>query len=233
MESHGAVRAGILGIESVRRQECLEVFDRLVGGYSVGNEQLMSPGRGCQMSVQPLPQNIVQRHCPHQTALALDGEDAFSEGLGRCGGVHTEALMDAQGSVTAQVHVVLPPRRQGAHQHSVEFRGAPGAVYAADPAAPEEQLAVVRQLIAGIGHQVVEKTNGRQVGFDGGGRFAASLEELHIGKDVLWGNVGVPSRQEAAEAEHGLVIALLGAEAALPVVADQLVQLGDQILKML
>lgn len=127
-----------------------------------------------------------------------------------------EALMDAQ----------------GAHQNPVELRGAPGAVCTASRAALEEQFAVAWQLIAGAWHQVVKKAERRQVSFDGGRGFAASLEELHIRKNVLWRNVGqpfqfVPPRQKAAESQHGLVIALPDTEAALPVVAGQLVQLGS------
>lgn len=84
----------------------------------------------------------------------------------------------------------------------------------------------------------MEKADSSQVGFDGGWGFAASLEKLHVGKNVLWRDVGqplqpVPPCQEAAKAEHGLVIALPGTEAALTVVAGQLVQLGDQIIEML
>lgn len=61
----------------------------------------------------------------------FDGESGLLDDLCRCGGVHVEALTNAQGGIAAQVQdgdVVLPPHRQSAHQHPVELQDTPGAV---------------------------------------------------------------------------------------------------------
>jgi len=88
-------------------------------------------------------------------------------------------------------------------------------------------------MVSGLAHFVMEKADGCQVCFNRAGRLAVFLHFHHIGSQVFSMNVGqllqvVVIRKKSAEALHGLIIPLLGAEAALTVVAGHLVQLGDE-----
>lgn len=83
----------------------------------------------------------------------------------------------------------------------------------------------------------MEEPDGGEVGLDSGSGLLLLLEIGHIGINVFGGNVGqtlqaVPLGQEASEALHSLIVALFGPETALPVMAVQLVQLGEKILIM-
>ena len=83
----------------------------------------------------------------------------------------------------------------------------------------------------------MEKADGGEIGLDGGSGLLLFLEIGHIGINVFGGDVGqalqaVPLGQKAAEPLHGLIVALFGPKAALPVVAMELVQLCEKILIM-
>lgn len=79
----------------------------------------------------------------------------------------------------------------------------------------------------------MEETDRRQIGLDGGGRFSLLLHIEDVGGQVFAVDVRqllqtIFLRKEFAEPLHGLVISLLGAEAALSIVPGNLVQLGGK-----
>lgn len=71
VEGHGAVGTDILSVGPVGREEGLEVFDRFMGGFSIGNEQLLSTGRVSQVFFQTLCNDRVQRDSSNQATLTF------------------------------------------------------------------------------------------------------------------------------------------------------------------
>ena len=79
----------------------------------------------------------------------------------------------------------------------------------------------------------MEKANGGEVGFDGAGGFALRLQIENVAYQMLAADVlqllqMVVDSEVGAEPLDRLIVAVLRAEAALPVVASQLVQLGNK-----
>ena len=143
--------------------------------------------------------------------------------------------MNTQAGVTSQIQgedVVLPLLRHGAANQLAELRVRPCAILLPEAAAfqGDAQFFVVRQRIARMGHLVVEKANGGEVGFDGAGRLALRLQIENVAHQMLAADVlqllqVVVGGEVGAEPLDRLVVAIFRAEAALPVVASQLVQL--------
>lgn len=84
-----------------------------------------------------------------------------------------------------------------------------------------------------MGHLIVEKSDGREVGFDGAGRLALRLQIEDVAYQMLAADVlqllqVVVDSEVGAEPLDRLIVAILRAEAALTVVARQLVQLGNE-----
>lgn len=84
-----------------------------------------------------------------------------------------------------------------------------------------------------MGHLVVEKADGGEVSFDGAGRLALRLQIEDIAHQMLAADVlqllqVVVGGEVGAESLDRLVVAVFRAEAALSVVASQLVQLGNE-----
>ena len=112
-----------------------------------------------------------------RAALAFHGEGVFTQRTFRRGGVHTEALVDAHTGIASQIqgeNVVLPLLRHGAADQLAELRVRPCAILLPEAAAFQgnAQLFITRQRIAGMGHLIVEKANGGEVGLDGAGGLA-------------------------------------------------------------
>ena len=103
VESHGTSRAFILDLRPLCKDEALQMTDRLVGGHIVRHQQLAAPLRAFQLFPQSNGNRPVDRDCPDFAAFALDGNGIFPQGLFSCGGVDTEALMDAQARIPGQV----------------------------------------------------------------------------------------------------------------------------------
>lgn len=82
---------------------------------------------------------------------------------------------------------------------------------------------------------VVEKTDGSEVGLDGGCRTAVFLEEFRVGKNVLGRDVGnafnvIDFREEIAEAADGFFVSATGLDTALSAVTEHTLDLGEQVL---
>ena len=237
VEGHGTRRAGVLDVGPVGPNKRLQVLDRRMSFHVIRHKELMAAGRGLQMQLQAAHQQGMQRDRPDEAAFALDGDGPLPDRPGRDGRVDPEALMDAQARIPGQIedrHIVLPAQAQRLRQHPGELLPAPGAVDAAEgaPLQRDLQLLIVGQLVFGV-HQVMKKTDGGQVCFDGAGSLPIVLQLQDIGGQMLPADVGQLLQaegisQEGAEPLHGLVIPLLGAEAPLAVMTGQLVQLGEQ-----
>ena len=88
--------------------------------------------------------------------------------------------MDTQTGVASQIQgedVILPLLRHGAADQFTELRVRPCAILLPKAAAFQgnAQCAVIRQCVAGMGHLIVEKADGGEVGLDGAGRLALRL----------------------------------------------------------
>ena len=82
----------------------------------------------------------------------------------------------------------------------------------------------------------MEKADGGEVGLDGAGRFIILLHPENIGGQMLAADIGqlletIFVGQICAEPLHGLIVPVLGAEAALTVMPCQFVQLADKSQK--
>ena len=146
--------------------------------------------------------------------------------------------MDAEPGVTGQVegkNVIPMLRGQGPAQHMVELLCAPCAVHTAEAPALQldSQFAVGGQRILGVAHFVMEEADGCQICFYGGSRLPMLLQIQHIANKVLATDVAqflkvVLVSQVAAEPLARFVVAILGAETALTIMAGQFVQLTHQ-----
>jgi len=92
----------------------------------------------------------------------------------RRSGVHTEALVDTQTGVACQIQgedVVLPLLRHGAANQLAELRVRPCAILLPEAAAFQgnAQFFIARQRVTWMGHLIVEKSDGGEVGLDGAG----------------------------------------------------------------
>ena len=102
--------------------------------------------------------------------------------------------MDTEAGITGQVQCedeVIAVNRQCLAQHLVEFSIAPGAVILSEPAAfqCDTQLVVGMQSVLVI-HLVMEESDGRQICFNGTGRFTGTLQIDHITDQMLAADVG-------------------------------------------
>ena len=102
--------------------------------------------------------------------------------------------MDTEASIASQVQSkdeVITVNRQSLTQHLVELRHAPGAVILSEPAAfqCDTQLVVGMQSVLVI-HLVMEESDGRQICFNGTGRFTGTLQIDHITDQMLAADVG-------------------------------------------
>lgn len=82
--------------------------------------------------------------------------------------------MDTQTGIASQIQgedVVLPLLRHTAADQLAELRVRPCAILLPEAAAfqGDAQFFVVRQRVAGMGHLIVEKADGGEVGLDGAG----------------------------------------------------------------
>ena len=148
--------------------------------------------------------------------------------------------MDTQAGVTSQIQgedVVLPLLRHGAADQLAELRVRPCAILLPEAAAfqGDAQFFVVRQRIAGMGHLIVEKADGEEVGLDGAGGLALLLQIEDVAYQMLAADVlqllqMVVGGEVGAEPLDRLVVAILRAKAALSVVPRQLIQLGNVVI---
>jgi len=240
MEGNASVRCGGVadGI-TVAEDKLLHSVNGPVGGNAVRHQQLVAAFRFLQQSLQHHRDTAaLDGDDTNFTALAFHGEGIFTQRTLRRGGVHAEALMDTQTGVAGQIqgeNVVLPLLRHGAADQLAELRVRPCAILLPEAAAfqGDAQSFVVRQRIAGMGHLIVEKSDGGEVGLDGAGRLALLLQIEDVAHQMLAADVlqllqMVVDSEVGAETLDRLIVAILRAEAALPVVASQLVQLGNE-----
>ena len=146
--------------------------------------------------------------------------------------------MDTQAGVTSQIQgedVVLPLLRHGAANQLAELRVRPCAILLPEAAAfqSDAQFFIARQRITGMGHLIVEKADGGEVGLDGAGGLALRLQIEDIAHQMLAADVlqllqVVVGGEVGAETLDRLIVAIFRAKAVLPVVASQLVQLGNE-----
>ena len=97
----------------------------------------------------------------------------------------------------------------------------------------DSQFAVGWQRIFGVAHFVMEEANGGQIRFYGGSRLPMLLQIQHIANQVLAADIAqflkvVLVSQVGTEPLERLVVAILGAETALTIMAGQFVQLTHQ-----
>ncbi len=176
---HGAGGVRVLNFTSDGANKLLEAVDGDVGGNIIGNKQLVAPWRDGQHFRQLNADAFVDGHAPNFAALAFDDDGLGAEGVFcRCR-VQSEALMDTESGVIGQGGhggVVLVAGFPALAEELAKLPLAPGAIYAAEAAALQfdGQVAVVREGVLGV-YLVVEETDGRQIGLDGGRRFALGL----------------------------------------------------------
>ena len=238
VEGQGPVGARVPHLVPVFHDEELQQVDGPIRVHIAGHQQLMASGRAIQLFPHGDGNLLVDGHRPYLATLALDGDAVFPERPLRRGGVDAEALVDAQADVPAQIegqNEVIAVLSQRLTKHLVELHVAPGAVHAAETAPLQfhGQFVIGGQLVLGPAHFVVEEPDGGQIGLDGGGGLAALLHPEGIAGQVLAADVLQLLkmefvRQVGTEPLERLVVALLGAETALAVVAGQLVQLAHQ-----
>lgn len=155
--------------------ELLHAVDGPVGGNTVRHQQLVSAFRFVQQPLQHHRDTVVlDGDDTHLAALAFHGEGVFTQRTPRRSGVHAEALVDTQAGVTSQIQgedVVLPLLRHGAANQLAELRVRPCAILLPEAAAfqSDAQFFIARQRITGMGHLIVEKADGGEVGLDGAG----------------------------------------------------------------
>ena len=146
--------------------------------------------------------------------------------------------MDTQTGVAGQIqgeNVGLPLLRHGAADQLAELRVRPCAILLSEAAALQgnAQFFIARQRVAGVGHLIVEKSDGGEVSLDGAGGFALLLQIENVAHQMLAADVlqllqVVVGGEVGAETLDRLIVAILRAEAALPVMPRQLVQLGNE-----
>ena len=220
-------------------EEALEAVDRKVGRSSIRDKQLMPARRLPQHGFQFELRGAGQGNGADFAALALDGQLAGFHRLCCCRGVKSKDLVDAQAAVPRQancggiVFTALAPRFA---DHAVDLFIAPCAVDFAERAPFQTEHRIGRQLGMFAARQlVVEKTDGGEVGFDGGRRTTVFLEEFRVSKNVLGRDVGnafnvIDFREKIAEAADGLFVSAAGLDTALSAVAKHTLDLGEQVL---
>ena len=132
VEGHGTRRASVLDVGSGCTNKRLQLLDRCMSLDAIRDKELVSPGCNPQMQLQAARQDGMQRDCPDEAALALDGDNPLPNRSLRRGGVDPEALMDSPARIPGPVadpHVVLPAPPPAP-------RPAPGRPPPAPPAAP-------------------------------------------------------------------------------------------------
>ena len=176
MEGNAPVRCGgVADGVTVAEDELLHAVDDPVGGNTVRHQQLVAAFRFFQQPLQHHRDAVVLNgNDTHLAALAFYGEGAFTQRTLRRGGVHAEALMDAQTGIASQIQgedVVLPLLRHGAADQLAELRVRPCAILLPEAAAFQgnAQFFITRQRITWMRHLVMEEANGGEVGFDGAG----------------------------------------------------------------
>ena len=234
MEGHRAVRIHIPHFLPVLHNEELQMVDGPIRGHIIRHQQLMPPWRALQLLPHGNGNLLIDGDRAYLAALALDGDGVLPECPFRRGGIDAKTLVDAETGIPGQVHgkdEVITVNRQSLTQHLVELPIAPGAVILPEPAAFQcnAQLVVGRQRVFVI-HLVMEKPDGRQIRFDGTGRFTGVLQIDHITDQMLTIDVGqllqmVHICQIGTESLHGLIIAPLCMKAALPIVPENTIQL--------
>ena len=130
MEGNASVRCGgVTDGVTVAEDKLLHAVDSSIGGYAIRHQQLLTAFRFLQQSLQHHRNTVVLNgNDTHLAALAFYGEGAFTQRTLRRGGVHAEALMDAQTGVTSQIQgedVVLPLLRHGAANQLAKLRICP------------------------------------------------------------------------------------------------------------
>lgn len=240
MKGNASVRCGgITDSVTVAEDELLHRVDGPVGGNAIRHQQLVAAFGFLQQPLQHHRNTVVlDGNDTVFAALAFYGEGVFPQRTLRRGGVHAEALMDTQAGVTSQIQgedVVLPLLCHGAANQLAELRVRPCTILLPEAAALQgnAQLFIARQRIAGMGHLIVEKSNGGEVGLDGAGGLALRLQIEDVAHQMLAADVlqllqVVVGGEVGAESLDRLIVAILRAEAALSVVASQLVQLGNE-----
>ena len=240
MEGNTPARGGgVIYRITVAEDKLLHAVDGPVSGNAVRHQQLVAALRFLQQPLQHHRDTVVlNRDDPGFAALALHGEGVFTQRTLRRGGVHTEALVDTQAGVTSQIqgeNVVLPLLRHGAADQLAELRVRPCAIPLPKAAAfqGDAQFFIPRQRVTWMRHLVMEEADGGEISFDGTGRLALLLQIENVAHQMLAADVlqflqVVVSGKVSAESLDRLIVAILRAEAALPVVASQLVQLGNE-----
>ena len=232
---YGGITDGI----TVAEDKLLHAVDGPVSGNAILHQQLVAAFRFVQQPLQHHRDAVVlEGNDTDFAALAFHGEGIFTQRTLRRGGVHAEALMDAQTGVAGQIQgkdVVLPLLRHGAAYQLADLRVRPCAILLPEAAAfqGDAQLFIARQRVAWMGHLIVEKADGGEVGLDGAGRLTLRLQIEGVAHQMLAADVlqllqMVVGGEIGTETLDRLIVAIFRAEAALPVVARQLVQLGNE-----
>ena len=176
MEGNASVRCGgVADSITVAEDKLLHAADSPVGGNTVRHQQFVAAFRFVQQPFQHHRNTIVlDGNDTDFAALAFYGEGVFTQCTLRSSGVHAEALVDAQTGVAGQIQgedVILPLLRHGAADQLAELRVRPCAILPPEAAVlqGDAQLFIARQCMAGMGHLIVEKANGGEVGLDGAG----------------------------------------------------------------
>ena len=240
MEGNASVRCGgVTDGVTVVEDELLHAADSPVSGNAVRHQQLVAAFGFVQQALQHHGNTVIlDGNDTHLAALAFHGEGVFTQRTFRSSGVHAEALMDTQTGIASQIQgedVVLPLLRHGAANQLAELRVRPCAILLSEAAAFQgnAQLFITWQRVTGMRHLIVKKANGGEVGLDGTGRLALRLQIEDVAHQMLAADVlqlleMVVGGEVGAEPLDRLIVAVFRAEAALPVVPRQLVQLGNE-----
>ena len=206
MESNAPVRrSGVADGVTVTEDELLHTVDGPVGGNAIRHQQLVTVLRFLQQPLQHHGNTVIlDGNDTHLTALAFYSEGVFAQRTLRRGGVHAEALMDAQTGIAGQIQgedVVLPLLRHGAADQLTELRVRPCAILLPEAAALQRntQCFIARQHVAGMGHLIVEKADGREVGLDGAGGLALLLQIEDVSHQMLKDYPDVMSIEQMCE----------------------------------
>ena len=224
---------------TVADDKLLHTVDGSVSGGAIRHQQLVTAFGFLQQPLQHHRDAVVlDGNNTHLAALAFHGEGVFTQRTFRRGSVHAEALVDAQTGVAGQIqgeNVVLPLLCHGEADQLAKLGVRPCTILLPEAAAFQRnaQFFIVRQRVAGMGHFIVEETNGGEVSLDGAGRLALLLQIEDVTHQMLAADVlqllqMVMNSEVGAEPLDCLVVAIFRAEAALPVVPGQLVQLGNE-----
>ena len=179
---------GLVGVNAVAVEvdEDLKRFDGAVSGFAIGDKELVAGWGLLQMKLQALEDEVRRNgNCPHQTALAFNGEGFSFERFADGRRIQTETLVDAQRQEAGEIEkgdVVLTSGLYGVGQHTIEFGFAPCAVNLAETPSLQLQLGILRELMPRVWHLVVEEADGREVGFDGAGGSVVILQVGDIGE---------------------------------------------------